>query len=75
MEDNYEQLYENQVLINEGLTSHIEELNKMIEEQLCIPDTKPTRCDLCTFNNRYMNENGVEINPEIEWIFYNGIAL
>jgi hypothetical protein len=59
--DNFEQLYKNQLEINESLQSHIADLNKMVDEQLCIPDVKWTQCDKCSFKKRWM-ERAIDEN-------------
>lgn len=48
MED-FEQLYKNQLAINESLMSHIDALNEVIRGQFCIPDCKVNICERCEF--------------------------
>ena len=57
-EDDFEQLLENQIKINEELRSHIDTLNEVLQGQFCIPDSKPTACDKCNFRLFYMTTNG-----------------
>lgn len=58
MSDDFETLFNNQMKINDELRSHIDDLNKMIQGQLCIPDPNTRRCEFCEFKKFYFEKNG-----------------
>lgn len=62
IQDDFKQLYENQLAINESLARHINSLNEMIQGQLCIPDVKESLCNRCNFRKWWMERTIDENN-------------